>query len=129
MRRYMGGFGEEMYNRYRYELFGLLSSLVTGEAKQITTSMIRDGDEGQACGFRVLWLFQKRWNVQTFATKLHAFVKVLTPQKVKNELEVSGALLKWEAEVLALEKRFGEKLSDTMRIGIVLSMLPKELDL
>ena len=43
------------------------------------------------------------------------------------ELEKRGAMLRWEAEVLTLEKRFGETVSDTMRITIVLAMLPKEL--
>ena len=89
--------------------------------------MIEDGEEAQACGSRVLWLFEKRWNVQTFATKLHAFVKVLTPHKVKHELENSGATLKLEAEELALSRRFEEHISDSMKIAIVLSMLPKEL--
>ena len=52
-----GGVDSEVHNRDRYELLGLLSTLVTGEAKPITTSMIEDGDESQACGFRLLWLF------------------------------------------------------------------------
>ena len=50
-----GGVEIEIYNRNRYESFGLISSLVTNEAKQIATSMIEDGDESQACGFRLLW--------------------------------------------------------------------------
>ena len=122
-----GGVEESIYERYKYELFGLLSTLVTGEAKAMMNSLIEDGDESHACGFKILWLFKKRWNVYTFSTKLYAFVKVMTPAKVKNELEVVGALLRWEAEVLALDKRFGEIISDTMKIAIILSMLPKDL--
>ena len=55
-----GGVEEEIYNRYKYELFGLLSTLVTGEAKAMANSYIEDGDESQACGFRLLWAYKKR---------------------------------------------------------------------
>ena len=48
------------------------------------------------------------------------------PPKIKNELELVGALARWEAEVLALEMRFGERLSYGLRMAIVLSMLPKD---
>ena len=37
-----GGVEEEIYEKYKYELFGLISSLVTGEAKPMTNSMIED---------------------------------------------------------------------------------------
>ena len=49
-----------------------------------------------------MWQFKKRWNVETFSAKLHAFVKVLTPQKVKTEIEIGVALTRWEAEVVVL---------------------------
>ena len=122
-----GGMDEGLWQRYRFDLFGLLSSLTSGEAKGILTSMLEDGSEENVCGFKALWLFRKRWNVQTFSTKLFAFLKVVNPPKIKGELEIVGALGRWEAEVLALERRFGERLSPGIRTAIVLSMLPKEL--
>ena len=36
-------------------------------------------------------------------------------------------LAMWEGDVLALEKRFGERLSAGLKLAIVLAMLPKEL--
>ena len=74
-----GGIKDDLWRKYRYELFGLVSSLVGGEAKQIMNSMLEDGEEEKICGFRVLWLFKKRWSVQTFSTRLQAFLKVVNP--------------------------------------------------
>ena len=75
----------------------------------------------------MLWLFKKRWTVQTFSTKLQAFLKVVNPPKVKGELEVVSAISKWEAEVLALRKRFAAELDESLRIAILLSMLPTDM--
>ena len=74
-----GGVNQDVYEQYRYELFGLVSSKIGGEAKKIATSMAEDGREEDVCGFRLLWIFKKRWNAVTFSTKLSAFLKILTP--------------------------------------------------
>ena len=46
---------------------------------------------------------------------------------MKNEVEIVGARNRWEAEVLALTKRFDERLSENMKAAILIAMLPKEL--
>lgn len=122
-----GGIDERLRDEYRFNLFGLLSFLTQGDAKAMITSMCEDGEEERVCGFKVLWLFKRRWSVQTFSTKLLAFLKVVNPSKMKDETEIVGAINSWEAEVLALKKRLDEKVSESMKTAILIAILPKDL--
>ena len=50
--------------------------------------------------------------------------QVTNPPKVKELRDVERELLKWEEKAKALTKEFGETFSDTVKVGIVVSIMP-----
>ena len=54
-------------------------------------------------------------------------MQVVNPPKIKGELDLVSGLNAWEGDVLAPEKRFGERLSAGLVLAIVVAMLPKEI--
>ena len=55
-----------------------------------------------------------------------AFMKVVSPPRVKNELEIVDVISRWENEVLALGARFQETISESLKVAILFSILPKD---
>ena len=50
--------------------------------------------------------------------------RVTNPTKVKELRDVERELMKWEEKPKALTKEFGETFSDTVKVGIVVSIVP-----
>ena len=52
---------------------------------------------------------------------------VVSPQKITKGNKVLEMVERWEAKVLALERDFNEKLSDKMKTGVLLNVVPGDL--
>ena len=50
--------------------------------------------------------------------------QVTNPPKVKELRDVERELMKWEEKAKALTMEFGETFSDTVKVGIVFSIMP-----
>ena len=75
-------------------------------------------------GFKVLVVFQSRFDVKTVGGVLQSFQEVVSPVGLKEE-ELAEGTHKWEAKDAAVETQYGER-PDRMMPAIFLGMIPKE---
>ncbi len=64
----------------------------------------------------------QRFNPTTPAKALAAMEEVMNPKKVHDVYMIPKAIDDWEPKVTNLEKEFDKKLSDRMRIALMMSM-------
>ena len=118
------GISKHCYSKYSSELFGLLTSLTAGEAQTILKGMVDAGHGND--GFKALRIFNRRFDSITPSGMLQAFVGVVDPPKCKSELDISQCVHAWEAKVALLNSRHNEKISDGLKLAILVSMVPLE---
>ena len=116
------GISDEMFYRYSGELSGVLCSLTGGEAKNMLKAM---SDIGELEGFKALAILSQRFDTQTPASLLQAFLEVVSPQSLKGN-EVVAGINRWETKVSQLRGRHQEEIGGKIRISILIGMLPKE---
>ena len=54
-------------------------------------------------------------------------LKAMVPGKVKKGMDVQNMINKWEGLIHTLERDYNEKVSDMARIGVLISMVPDDL--
>ena len=114
----------EMHRKYSSELYGLLVSLTSGEAKGILKGML--DSRMPSDGFKALVILRRRFDAITTGSLLQAYLEVVAPSGMKNSGEVISGIHKWETKEALLRSRFEESMSDKLKIAIILGMLPKE---
>ena len=112
-----------LYNKYASEMYGLLCSLTTGEAKSIVKEV---SDRGFKDGFRALVVLNNRYDSKTAASMLRAFTDVVNPTQIKSMKDVVSGINKWESRIASLKMRYGEDLNENLKTAIFMSMMPKE---
>ena len=103
------------------ELYDVLCSITSGEAMTVVRTV------EDMSGFMAWRALCKRYSPVTPARALSALVEVMNPPKVMDVHLVPGAVDVWTTKVAALEREFEEKLSDRMKLAIMLSMVPADL--
>jgi hypothetical protein len=78
-------------------------------------------------GYEVWRLLHKRYNPMTPMRGIQLMLKVMNPGKVQKNQDVQTFVNKWESMVYALERDYRENVSDRMRIGILIRMMPDDL--
>ena len=101
-------------------LFNQLAMLMKGESMQIMHNSNFSGCEA----WRRL---TKRYSPTTPVRGLQLMMSVVSPQKIKKGNKVLEMIERWEAKLLILERDFNEKLSDRMKAGVLLNMMPEDL--
>ena len=86
----------EVYEKYKSELYGLLVSLTSGEAKGLLKNMVDMG--GEQDGFRGLRVLQKRFDSVTTASLLQAYLEVVSPPQIKGAGDLVSGIHKWETK-------------------------------
>ena len=102
------------------EMYNLLLNMTTGEAN----AMIRRC-RGQG------WLAWKKLtsslNPRTLASGIKAISSVLSPGKVNQATKADNEIEQWEDRVAKLHSEYGQDLSAKMKVAVLYSMLPKDL--
>ena len=98
---------ENMYLKYKGELFAILSALTKDEPKSILRSITNIG--GIQDGFRALCIFNRRFDTVTAASLLHMLNRIHHPKPVKGFAEVASSIQNWEADIVEMFRRFDEK--------------------
>jgi hypothetical protein len=104
-----------------YNLYIILAQLCEGEAFDIVKNV---SDQNGAEAYRRLC---RRFLGKTRGKRLHLLRKGVNPPKVKKLAEVLGSIEKWEIHVQRLKADFKEELSDGLKVGILLEMLPQDV--
>ena len=118
--------GKEEVDRYGGEVFRLLSSLTKGEANTVVRSAAI-GQDGRHNGFLALKLLSNRFNPKTPAKLFRALMEILVPGMVKEVRDVPRAVEEWEVKCARVAEEYGEKLSEGMRVAVLIMMLPKDM--
>jgi hypothetical protein len=113
---------QEVKAKFANELYGVLCSLTTGEANVVVRSVIAKGVG--YCGFSALHVLNLRFNPKTPALVLQHLGLVINPAPVKDVRLLAKALEDWEAKTVKLKMEFNEEFSETVRVAILISMLP-----
>ena len=113
-----------IYSKFKEELFGLLVSLTSGEAKGILKGM-SDARKDQD-GFRALRILQRRYDSVTTASLLQAYLEVVAPPGIKGMGDIVAGIHKWETKVALLSNRFKEDINDRLKVAIAIGMMPKD---
>ena len=103
------------------ELFDTLCMLVQGEP-----SLIVQRVEGMN-GFEAWRQLHRKYNPTTPARALQAMIDIMTIKRAQSHKELMGMIEKWELKVQVLERDFGEKLSERMKIAAVTAMCKHDI--
>ena len=114
---------QELYQKYSRELYGVLCTLTTGEPKNLVRGIVQGGF-GQD-GYKALVIFNKRYDARNGATLLHAFLETVNPAAFEAGELVSG-IHKWETRMADSKNRYGEDLTPSVKLALVVGRLPKE---
>ena len=98
------------------EVYDMLCLLVHGEASLVVQGIV------DMNGFEAWRQLHWKYNPTTPARALQAMIEVMTPIKTKGPKELLAAIEKWELKVHVLERDFGEKLSERMKVAAVTAM-------
>lgn len=79
------------------------------------------------CGHEVWRLLHKRYNPVTPMRGIQLMLRVINPGRVQKGQDVQVTINKWEGQVAVLERDYREDISDRMKIGILIRMMPEDL--
>ena len=82
---------------------------------------------GDGRGFETWRRIVKKYDPKTPTRGMQLMVRVMVPGKLKKGEDVGTAIARWEGRLCALERDYGERVSERMRIGILISMVPDDL--
>ena len=71
-------------------------------------------------------LFRK-YKPRAMARAIRLVGAVTNPPKIKDLKDVESELDKWEEPIKVLKKDFGKEFSDTVKVGIVTSIMPQSI--
>ena len=112
------------YEKYHSELYGVIVSLTQGEAKGVVKGIVDRG--GNQDGYKALALLAHRYDAHTTANLLRSFMDVASPSAIKGSQGLVKGVHHWEARVGILKSKFGEELSNGIKMAILVGMLPQE---
>ena len=113
-------FGEEKLKEVTEKLHNVLLSLTTGEANAVVRRCRRNG----------LWAWKRlctTLNPRTLASGIKAISQALSPGKISSGAKADTAIDTWEHHLAKLGTEYGEEISAKMKVAVLYSMLPKDL--
>jgi hypothetical protein len=115
---------QDTQDKYSTELYGVICGLTSGEAKKIVRSISEK--HNMQCGFSALVALNNRFDARTPGNLLTAVMAAMSPPAVKQTAGIPKAILDWEEKLNALGNIHNETISENIKMGILISMLPKE---
>ena len=111
----------ENYQQKASEVFSMLCLVTTGEAN----GLVRGADKQD--GFMAWLRLMERYGGKSQAGLLRSVLNVVRPSEIKDVRLVPKHLEIWESKVKELFEEYEEKISPSVKLAILVSMLPKEL--
>ena len=106
---------------YSAELYDILCQACTGEA----LSLVRSVDD--MLGLTAWNKLYRKYNPRTMARAIRLVGAATNPPKIKDLKDAETELDKWEDIIKVLKKDFGEEFSDTVKVGIITSIMPQSI--
>ena len=112
--------GEEI-STYGAELYAVLSSIVSGDAMAVVRGV------ANGSGWEAWSRLFNRFDPRTPAKSLMAMMAVMQPKKVKDMRDLPNAMQDWEVKVKNLKIEHDLGLDDRIKIALMTSFLPGDL--
>lgn len=78
-------------------------------------------------GFETWRRIVRKYDPKTPTRAMQLMVRVMVPGKLKKNEDIGTAIARWEAKLVSLERDYRERVSERMKIGILISMVPDDL--
>ena len=78
-------------------------------------------------GLEVWRRLSRRYNPMTPMRGMQIMLKVMLPPKIGKNQDVHTQVNKWESLINILERDYEEKVSDMMKVGLLIDMMPDDL--
>ena len=114
-------FVEEDVEKLNAELYDVLCTVVEGEPLTIVRGVT------SMSGFVAWRKLYGRYNPTTPARALAAMMDVMNIRKVTDVCRIPQAIDEWDLKVQTLSREFREDLSERMKVALMLSMVPPDL--
>jgi hypothetical protein len=120
---------EETWTMWANDLYYILEDMSKGDATVIIRNSTIAGVPGVIAqdGFRAWRCLKLAMNPRTPARRLQCFMDVVQVTEVKDKREVNIAINVWLRKVAKLQTEFKETLSASLRTALLISMLPKDM--
>ena len=102
------------------KIYSVLMNLTTGEANAAV----------RRCRGNGIWAWKRMCstlNPRTLASGVKRISDVLVPGKISNAAKADQAIDNWEDKLKKLDVEYGEELSNRVKVAVLYSMLPKDL--
>ena len=114
-----------IHSKYNGELYSLIVSLTSGEAKCVVRGILEKG--GESDGFCALASVQNRFGANTAASLLQCVMEAVNLPQVKNHQGILKGITEWEVRVDSLKSKRDEVISPSVKIAILVGFLPAKL--
>ncbi len=80
----------------------------------------------EADGFLALMMLQARYDANTAASLMQCVMEVVSPPALKNHQWILKGISEWEVRVDGLKMKHNEDMSPSIKITVLVGMLPQE---
>ena len=111
---------DEVLQQTSMKLYNVLLSITTGEANAVV----------RRCRGNGLWAWKKlctTLNPRTLATGIKMISQAVSPNKITHGSRADAAIDAWEHHLSKLSAEYGEVISSKMKVAVLYTMLPKDL--
>ena len=111
---------DEVLQQTSMKLYNVLLSITTGEANAVV----------RRCRGNGLWAWKKlctTLNPRTLATGIKMISQAVSPTKITHGTRADVAIGAWEHHLAKLSAEYGEVISSKMKVAVLYTMLPKDL--
>ena len=102
-------------------LYSFLTAVTKGEAFDLVKNV------SNLCGLEAWRKLAKRFGGNTRGKRVVLTRRCVNPAKVKKLPETPGMIEKWEADIRRLKAEYDEELSDGLKCGILLEIVPNQV--
>ena len=116
-----GNWDKEQAIRMTTMLYNRLIHHLKGAALTIHQGVVGEN------GLEVWRRLSRRYNPMTPMRGMQIMLKVMLPPKIGKNQDVHTQVNKWESLINILERDYQEKVSDMMKVGLLIHMMPDDL--
>lgn len=111
------------------DLYYILEDMTKSEATVIVRNSVDGTKEIPQDGFRAWRNLKHAMNPKTPARRLQCFMDVVAVREIKDKREVNTSINIWLRKVAKLQAEFKETISASLRTALLISMLPKDMQI
>ena len=118
---------ESTWRMWAQDLYYILEDMTRGDATVTIRNPVDQAADEPQDGFRAWRALKVSMNPKTPARRLQCFMDVVNVSEIKDKREVNIGINTWLRKVSRLKTEFDEQLSASLRTALLISILPKDM--